>query len=251
MLAMARLLPPNRAWEISGDLASLRPLNAEYREERLRAANRGGDDQQILGACFSAVDLGVRPAFFLENRAALRLAREDNRGAAEDIAGILALAGSRARILVLTGDLRLKQGDAEGALRAYVRAERLDPTQADLWAGRGVAWHTLGRLNEAIAALARAVQLRPGDPWFRNNLAVVLRDSGRTAEARASFEEAARLSPGFFEPHFNLGLLEEREGRLEAARTHVSRARGIRGGFGPLEAAWERLGGDGAGTRRP
>jgi 4-hydroxybenzoate polyprenyltransferase len=251
LLAMARLLPPRQDAQAARRLARLRPLYAEYREEALRAGHRGGDDQQVQLACLFGFRQGVRPAFFLENRAALRLEQGDLREAAGDLTGLQALAGPRARTQVLTGDLRLRRGDPEGALLAYARAERLDPTYADLWGGRGEALHALGRMTEAIAALARAVALRPSDPWFRNNLGVALRDAGRTAEARASFEEALRLSPAFFEPLCNLGLLEEREGRLDVARTLLKQARAVRGGFGPVDAAWKRLGGDGPGAQAP
>ncbi len=241
MLALARLSPPSPAWDVAAKLVERRPLYAAHQEARLRAGSQGGGDLRILEACNQALDLGVRPAFFLENRAALHLARGDSRAAAEDMTSLRSRSGPRARTSVLIGDLRLRQGRAREALDAYTRAARLDPTLADLWAGRGEALHALGQQSEAISAFARAVELRPSDPWYRNNLGVTLRDAGQVDEARDSFEEAIRLFPTFFEPHCNLGLLEERAGRTVAARAHLQRARELRPGFGPAEAAWKRL----------
>lgn len=239
-------------------LVARRPLRWEGYEELLRVRLLREGPAAAARVAQSALRLGLRPSWHLRQSAAARLAAADDvrprdvrtagaapallREAANDLRGALRFSGPRAPLLVLASDLHLRRGDAEAAARAGAEAVRLDPKDADAWAGLGVARHAAGRFGEAVAPLLRAASLQPRDPWIRNNLGVALRDAGRARAAWGQFEEAARLSPGMFEPALNLALLAEREGRWEESRRWWREAGRRRPGAPEVEAAERRLG---------
>src|SRR5918993_101008 len=78
------------------------------------------------------------------------------------------------------------QGDGPGATAAYLRAERLDPTSAEIPAALAELYARLGRANEAIAAGERAVKANPTNPeanWILGSLFARMADAPNTRQA--------------------------------------------------------------------
>src|ERR671912_346414 len=78
------------------------------------------------------------------------------------------------------------RGDAPGATAAYLRAERLDPTSAEIPAALAELYARLGRANEAIAAGERAVKANPTNPeanWILGSLFARMADAPNTRQA--------------------------------------------------------------------
>ncbi|MHC4730703.1 MAG: tetratricopeptide repeat protein [Planctomycetota bacterium] len=89
----------------------------------------------------------------------------------------------------------LNDGDYELSERAYRRALRLKPKDANLQNDLGILLEGLGRLEEAALHYREAGRLAPEDDICRSNLADVLAALGRTEEAVASYRAAERLAP--------------------------------------------------------
>ena len=65
------------------------------------------------------------------------------------------------------------QGDGPGATAAYLRAEKLDPTSAEIPAALAELYARLNRPAEAIAAGERAIKANPSNPeanWILGSL---------------------------------------------------------------------------------
>lgn len=89
----------------------------------------------------------------------------------------------------------LNDGDYELAERAYRRALRLKPQDANLRNDLGILLEGLGRRDEARLEYREAARLAPEDDICRSNLADVCAALGRTDEALAAYREAERLAP--------------------------------------------------------
>ena len=87
------------------------------------------------------------------------------------------------------------QGDGPGATAAYLRAERLDPTSAEIPAALAELYARLNRPAEAIAAGERAVKANPSNPeanWILGSLYARMAEmpSTRQPERRTYTERA-------------------------------------------------------------
>ena len=87
------------------------------------------------------------------------------------------------------------QGDGPGATAAYLRAERLDPTSAEIPAALAELYARLNRPAEAIAAGERAVKASPSNPeanWILGSLYARMAEmpSTRPTERRTYTERA-------------------------------------------------------------
>jgi len=89
----------------------------------------------------------------------------------------------------------LNDGDYELSERAYRRALRLKPNDANLRNDLGILLEGLGRLEEALLQYREACRLAPESDIWRANLADVYAALGRTDEAIAAYREAERLAP--------------------------------------------------------
>lgn len=239
------------AAEDLGALAARHPLHAGYLEGHLAAESARGEGDAARALATEAVSRGVRPGDFLRHRAALALAAEDARAAAADLGRAFLFGSEEPTLRVLLGDLHLARGEPSEAAASYRAALARAPFLADAWNGLGQALHASGDAAAAREALIEAARRAPGDPWVRNNLGVVLRDAGRLEEACAQFEESCALAPRLFEAHFNLAQVEERLGRPAEALAACLRARALRPGFPPVEAALARLRGGPADSSAP
>ena len=87
------------------------------------------------------------------------------------------------------------RGDGPGATAAYLRAEQLDPTSAEIPAALAELYARLNRPTEAIAAGERAVKANPSNPeanWILGSLYARMADMPNTRQAdRRTYTERA------------------------------------------------------------
>jgi tetratricopeptide (TPR) repeat protein len=101
----------------------------------------------------------------------VRLLRGHAKEAVAELQRVAAEDGSlRRRYLagLLEARAHEKQGDVEGAARAYRAAVSVEPEGQSAWIGLGRALDLLGRRDEAERAFAEALgsRRRRGDPWW-------------------------------------------------------------------------------------
>jgi tetratricopeptide (TPR) repeat protein len=91
------------------------------------------------------------------------------------------------------GNLLKAQGDLTGALAAYDRVIKTDPTLAVGYYNRGLALRGQGDLSGAIAAYERAIALNPDYAAAHQNLGVARLKSGQVSESLDAFRQAIAL----------------------------------------------------------
>jgi tetratricopeptide (TPR) repeat protein len=89
--------------------------------------------------------------------------------------------------------LRVARGDDRGALGDCDRALALDPELVEAWVTRGAALHNLGRLEPALDALDHAIQLDPGNVKALFNRGMVRLRAGQREAGCADLAQARRL----------------------------------------------------------
>ena len=120
-----------------------------------------------------------------------------NRWDAAQAAFDRALAANPADYVALTGLglMRLKRGDAPGALEALLRAGVLEPRYARARTYTAVAYYQLGRFPEAIASFQEAARLDDKDPLPYIFLTQVYTDLFRAGDAVDASREAVKRLP--------------------------------------------------------
>lgn len=184
----------------------------------------------------------------LANAAALVSAgRYDDALATLRAGSVLTTANGQA----IAGNIHIKQGRLDEALKAFDAAVRLAPGAPEPHANRGVALLELGRLDAALAAFDKALGMRPEYAGAHFNRGNVLKAMGRHADAVAAFARAVRAQPAFAQAHVHRGqtllVLERWQEALEDfsralrlqpayAAAHVGSAMAYRGMGGFDEA---------------
>jgi tetratricopeptide (TPR) repeat protein len=87
-------------------------------------------------------------------------------------------------------------GDLVGAINAYERALRLDPSRLDARSNLGAAFARLGQYDEAIAQYREVLGADPGQNGVRFNLGLALYKASRIEPAAEVFEELVARDPG-------------------------------------------------------
>lgn len=93
------------------------------------------------------------------------------------------------------GIVKLKAGQPEDALQAFLRAGVLQPDFARAWLWTGVAYYQLGRDKHALDTLARAAELDPNDPMPHFYTAMIHTDRHEPGEAVTAARRAIALWP--------------------------------------------------------
>jgi tetratricopeptide (TPR) repeat protein len=147
-------------------------------------------------------------------------------------------------------------GDLAAALADLERAERLDPTRADLGLHRGRLALAAGRPEEAGVPLERVLAETPDHPEANLALARALADLGRSREAATHYGHAIRAAPvpipahyleradallAAGEPGAALSGLDEGLARLGPVAALANRAIEIELAQGRVDAALVRL----------
>lgn len=120
-----------------------------------------------------------------------------NRFVEAEAAFDIALADNPADYVALTGQglLRLKQGQPQAALDAFLRAGVMEPRYARAKAWTAVAYYQLGRHPDAIATLHQAIALDGKDPVPHMLLAQIHTDRFEPGEAVEAARAALRRMP--------------------------------------------------------
>lgn len=80
--------------------------------------------------------------------------------------------------------LRLKdEGSYDESLKAFLVCQKIDSTDAGLWAELSVIQQALGKNDEALKSMKRASELDPGNWWFSTHLISLYESGKKTDEA--------------------------------------------------------------------
>jgi tetratricopeptide (TPR) repeat protein len=122
------------------------------------------------------------------------------------------------------GNVFLKRGELDVAVRYYREALRLRPEYADAHSNLGAALASVGKVDEAIEHYREALRLRPDYADAHYNLGVGLFRLGKLDEAMEHYREALRIEPDYVTARYNLGALLSERGRLDEAMEHYREA---------------------------
>ena len=107
---------------------------------------------------------------------------------------------------VTAGNIYMRRGEPEAALRLFDGAARLAPDAPELSANRSAALMELGRYEEALAAADKALRLRPAYAGAQFNRGNALRALSRVDQAVVAYTSALSVQPGMAQAHLNRGL---------------------------------------------
>ena len=122
-------------------------------------------------------------------------------------------------------------GKLDEAVAQFERALSLKPNLAEAHSNLGAALREQGKVSEAIAQFERALSLKPDLAEAYSNLGTALQSVGKLDEAVAQFERALQLKPELAEAHSNLGAVFKEQGRLTEAIAQFERALEIKPDF--------------------
>ena len=103
------------------------------------------------------------------------------------------------------------------ALTVLDRALAIDTTCGDAYRLKGLAYHDLSQVDDALAAYQSALRLDPEDAWSMNNLAFIRIQQGRYDEALPALARAVELRKDVPVFYNNLGMALEHAGQFSAA----------------------------------
>jgi len=107
----------------------------------------------------------------------------------------------RVEAWVQVGYCKVKQGKNQEAIRAYLQALQLKPTDAEIYNKLGDAYYYAGRLREAIESYTEAAHLRPDCAETFYNLAIAYSESGNPFMAATQAQKLQKLDPKLYEKY--------------------------------------------------
>jgi tetratricopeptide (TPR) repeat protein len=129
-----------------------------------------------------------------------------------------ALVG-RSVLFVAIARLAQVEGDAAGAIDAFVQAARLNPNDPNVHKELAAAYATEGRADETFCELMAALLIDRRDAQAHASIGQLYVDTGRNADAVAAFDRALALRPEGYEVRYALATAYTRLGNtVEAAR---------------------------------
>jgi Flp pilus assembly protein TadD len=98
-------------------------------------------------------------------------------------------------------------GELDEAIDDYSRALELDPSNALAYNNRGIVWHRKDELENAIADYDRAIELDPEDAVAYNNRGLAWEEAGELDKAIDDYNRAIELDPEDATAHNNRGFV--------------------------------------------
>ena len=145
--------------------------------------------------------------------------------------------GLNAGALCNLANMRVRQGDLDGAISAYSQALVLEPANVGACNNLGTALIRSGQPDAAIPILERALALQPGYLRALTNLGKALRETGRAEDAVARLREALDIEPNYGPALVNLGDALAANGDFELSEQVLERAIGFAPGLAEAHMA--------------
>jgi arylsulfatase A-like enzyme/Tfp pilus assembly protein PilF len=177
----------------------------------------------------------------LSSLANLRLAQGDDDGALQFCQRVLEKNPDQRQCLLTMAQIHQRQGRIEDAKACYAKAADLAPK--DLATRLLVAWlqFTTGEHDKALASLDLAEAIDPSLPepaFARGDVFLALK---RFDEAEQAYREGARRAPHLAQGLHGLGLVAEQKGELELAATRYREALRVDPSYAASTEGLERL----------
>ncbi|MFZ2958935.1 MAG: tetratricopeptide repeat protein [Candidatus Ozemobacteraceae bacterium] len=116
-----------------------------------------------------------------------------------------------------------KMNDLPQAMSSYNDAVRVNPAHANSHFNLGLIMMKRGKVLEAIHEWELVIRGNPADVNATFNIAVALNQVGRRKEAMGFYERVVRLKSDHVQTHQNLGILFRDEGQYEKAKFHLNK----------------------------
>jgi tetratricopeptide (TPR) repeat protein/V8-like Glu-specific endopeptidase len=156
------------------------------------------------------VNTGIEPPAVVANTAptasdffvsgVVKLKKGDNQGALTDFNQSISIDPNFVKAYHSRGMARYRLGDKRGAFNDYDRAIQLNQSNfnyAYTYGNRASARNDLGDKRGAITDYNRAIQLDSNYAWFYSKLGIVYFDLGDYRTAIANFDRAIQLDPDY------------------------------------------------------
>lgn len=116
------------------------------------------------------------------------------------------------------------QGELEKALASYSRALALDPSAAETYVRRGMAYEQKGEFAQASKDYSQAIELKPADVDAYRHRGSSFARQGDYQNALADYNHLIELNPTDPAHYVGRGLVQEDKGLLDEAITDYSSA---------------------------
>ncbi len=110
------------------------------------------------------------------------------------------------------GSAQYKEGDTEGAIRAYRQAAQELPEHPMPWQNLGLIFASRNRMDEAVEAYRTLCRLLPDSVAAHYHLASLFRQQGKYEDARVAYEKVLVLDPRHADCWVNLCALYQMKG---------------------------------------
>jgi tetratricopeptide (TPR) repeat protein len=197
------------------------PVNYLHQGLAYRAS---GQAMQAVHAFSRAIMLDETYLEAYVQRAHLYVEEGQTQQALWDVEKILALDPNDGRAYWITGDALLVQEQFAEAKTAYTQAIDLGEVSAEVYAGRGWAWHRLRYTEAAIRDYEQALMLGANTPTLLYRLGFALFDAGRYEDARDALLGAVNSGLDTAEAHAVLALAFDANLQRQEAEQEYRRA---------------------------
>jgi len=121
----------------------------------------------------------------------------------------------------------LARGQADKAIDCLLDALCREPDDAAVLAGLAAAYHSAGRLMDALKTYDRVIDLGAADAGLWRGTGNALSDVGEYAQAIGAYEQSLEMVPDDAETHHNLGRALYQLGELNEALSELRIAAGM------------------------
>jgi ankyrin repeat protein len=119
---------------------------------------------------------------------------------------------------------RLRKKDYAGAIAEYDRALHLEPSSAEAYYNRGVAWRDSGQFDRAIPDFRQTVELNPQHDGAYDNLGWIFAQQGQYEEAIRNWTKVIELKPDEPGAYYNRAIALHRQGEAAGSWDDTKRA---------------------------